>query len=131
MTGLQSTDRQMAPAVQETLENLDLSPEDIAASRLAMQYARAIDRAQAIAADAAKIDLSSADETTVVKVEALRKRVGGHAAVAEIGPKLHTLLNELGATPKARAALSKLDPAMGDQSGSGSGRGALHKLRGA
>ena len=70
---LRSTDGLVMPAVASTLLNLDLGPADLAASRLALVYARAIDDAQ------------------------------DPKVLAELGPKLLAALVELGATPKARA----------------------------
>jgi hypothetical protein len=77
---LRSVDNLIAPAVTETVDALDLAPEDAAAVRLAKQYAAAIDDAPM-------------DER--VKV------------LSDLGPRLLTALTELGATPKARAAAMK------------------------
>lgn len=69
-------DTLLAPAVADTIRQLDLADEDAAAVRLARRYAAAIDD-------------------------------GGPATLNELGPKLLTVLESLGATPKARAAITK------------------------
>src|SRR5690606_34551160 len=65
-------DRKLTPAIEETLASLELRPEDAGIARLALQYARTIDRAEAIAAQAAKLPF---DPDTAEAVEQLRKRV--------------------------------------------------------
>lgn len=78
MGRLRSVDGMLAPAVAEMLTQLDLAAEDVAAARLARQYAAAID---------------AAGEPG----EALDK----------LGPKLLACLEALGATPRSRAAIKK------------------------
>ena len=73
----------LAPAVAETIAALGLKPEDAAAVKLAQRYAAAID----------------ADDE------------GG--ALDRLGPKLHAVLESLGATPAARAKLKGGRPADG------------------
>lgn len=87
--------------VAETLEKLELQPEDAGLRTLALHYARVIDRAEAIAAQARKIpfDPDSADE-----VKRLAARVSAQVTASDIGPKLLAVLDALGATPKARSA---------------------------
>jgi len=97
-------DRKMAPAVEETLASLELRPEDAGLARLAMSYARTIDRAEAIAAQAAKLPF---DPDTAEAVEQLRKRVSAQVTMADLGPKLLAALDALGATPKARKDAGK------------------------
>lgn len=105
-----STERKLVPAVEETLSNLVLDPGDAALSRLAMQYARTIDQAAAIAAQAARIPF---DPDSAEAVEQLRKRVSAQVTMSDLGPKLLAALDALGATPKARASSSKPQAAGG------------------
>lgn len=74
------------PAVCETVDALDLDPggRDAAAVKLAKQYARTIDEA-----DPGKAYAS---------------------AIRWIGPELQRVLEALGATPAARAALTRTTP---------------------
>lgn len=90
----------MLPAVEATLAELSLAPEDAALARLAEGYARTIDQAAAIAAAAQRIPY---DEDTAEQVKKLAARVGAHVTMADLGPKLLAALDALGATPKARA----------------------------
>jgi hypothetical protein len=75
---LRSADQLLAHAVGETLEALNLEPEDVAAARLARKYAEALD-----------------------EVEDPAKYVG------IIGPSLLKVLESLGATPRARAEIGR------------------------
>lgn len=112
-------DRKLLTAVDETLANLDLSPQDAALAQLARRYAATIDRAEAISAQAAKIPF---DPDSAEAVEQLRKKVSAQVTMADLGPKLLAALDALGATPKARAAAGKPPPA-----GTGSKLTALRK----
>lgn len=94
----------MTAKVAETLDNLELAPEDAAVAALALKYAETIDRAVAIAAAAAKIPY---DPDVAEQVEKLKQRVGAHATMADLGPKLLAALDALSATPKARSAVMK------------------------
>ena len=71
------------PAVCETIAALGLDSTDAAAAKLARQYARTI------------------DEQPPGKLYA--------AALRWLGPELHKILESLGATPAARAALKRGD----------------------
>jgi hypothetical protein len=84
----------LAPAVAETIAALELKPEDAAAVKLAERYAAAIDND------------------------------GEGDALDRLGPKLHAVLESLGATPAARAKLKGGRPADGKPS-------RLQQLRGA
>ena len=75
---VRDADELLAPAVAETLAALDLGPEHAAARKLAERYADVIDKARDPAWSA-----------------------------RWIGPLLLQALTELGATPAARAALTK------------------------
>lgn len=78
---IQPADRLLAPALEQTLAALALKPEDAAAAQLARRLA-------------ATIDAAPAGEE--------RGKTLWHLA-----PQLLTTLKELGATPAARAALTK------------------------
>lgn len=82
---LRDTDQLLYPAVCETMAVLDLDPDgkDAAAVKLAKLYARAIDEAS----------------------DAKRPSELWH-----LGDQLHKILESLGATPAARAALGKSAP---------------------
>lgn len=99
----------MAEQVTETLESLDIAAEDQAIAALALEYAKTLDRADVIAAAAAKVMRSLAwdDMEGHDQIKAIMKRVSAHAAVSDIGPKLLACLDALMATPKSRAALQK------------------------
>jgi hypothetical protein len=75
---LRSVDDMLGPAIAETLAALDLGPEHAAAAMLAVRYAKCIDRAENV----------------------------GYA-VRWLGPLLADVLAELGATPLARARMTK------------------------
>lgn len=80
MTALRDASELLWPAVQETLASLDLQPEDAAAAKLARRYARVI------------------DQTPDTKQPSIMRW---------LGPELQRILESLGATPAARAALTK------------------------
>lgn len=71
------------PAVQETIAELGLLGSDAAAVKLAQRYARAIDSA-----------LESGPRAYT-------------SALRWLGPELHRMLESLGGTPAARAAMTK------------------------
>lgn len=125
--GLQSADRLLAPAVTASLAALDLADEDQAAAKLAESYARALDSAAGMESQARKVlrDAAGTDEDLMARVEALATALSARKCLAEIGPKLTAVLVELGATPRARAGLSK-GPAV-----SVPGASALDRLRAA
>ena len=102
----------MTAAVLDTLGKLALAPEDAALAKLAEEYGRTIDRAAAIAAQAAALPK---DPDIVEELEKIRKRVSAQATMGDLGPRLLAALVELGATPKARAAVHK-PPAGGRKS---------------
>ena len=94
----------LAAKVAETLGALTLQPEDSALAAVAMEYARTIDRAAAIAARAAKLP---PDPDIAEELANLRKRVSAQVTMSDLGPKLVAALDALTATPKARAAQGK------------------------
>lgn len=75
---LRGADRLLVPQVQAAISALTLTPADVAACELAVQYAR-------------QVDETPEDYRAVT--------------LRDLGPKLLTCLTELGATPKARAAI--------------------------
>jgi len=94
--------------VRETLEELKLQPEDVAAAELAVQYAATMDRAAELADAAAEIPY---DPDTAVMVSRLKARVDAHQVMVDLGPKLLSALESLGATPRARMVAGKPAPA--------------------
>ena len=80
MAALRDVSELLWPAVQGTIASLDLKPEDAAAAKLAQRYARVIDQAP------------DAKQASVLRW---------------LGPELQKALESLGATPAARAALTK------------------------
>lgn len=100
----------MAGKVGETLEKLQLQPEDAAVSALAVEYAETIDNAAELAKAAEAVPY---DPDTAAMVARLKTRVDAHVVMSELGPKLLAALTALGATPAARAAAGKPAPAGG------------------
>lgn len=98
----------MVGKVRETLDNLQIQPEDAGIAALAVEYADTIDRAADLAEAAANIPY---DPDTAQMVARLKQRVEAHVVMAELGPKLLAALDALGATPKARAMAGKPPPA--------------------
>lgn len=94
----------IAPSVTETVAALALADEDAGAVKLAERYAAAIDDAADIAAALAAVPY---DEDLYKRVAALEQRVRAQAVLAELGPKLLSALEALGATPRARTAALK------------------------
>jgi hypothetical protein len=100
----------VAQSVAETLEKLDLQPEDVAIAQLSREYAATIDNAATLAKAAADLPY---DPDTAVMVARLKTRVEAHVVVVEVGPKLLAALDALGATPKSRQLAGKPAPAGG------------------
>lgn len=92
---IRGADNLIAPAVTNAIQTLPLEPEDEAAVTLARQYATAIDESDDPA-----------------------------ATLNDLGPKLLATLEQLGATPKARALITK-------GAGASGGQGKLAALRAA
>lgn len=86
MTTLRDADKLLWPAVDATLRELGLKPEDGAATRIAARYAQIIDQ---------------------IPDHAPRGSQDQAWAARWLFPLLLDCLAELGATPAARAALSK------------------------
>ena len=100
----------MAAKVRETVDKLELQPEDAAVAALAVEYGETIDRAAELADAAGALPY---DPDTAAMVARLKARVEAHAVMAELGPKLLAALDAIQATPKARAAAGKPAPAGG------------------
>lgn len=103
-------------SVDRTVAALDTSDADAAVVHLAQLLAREIDQAATVARAAAKAlrDVAQdGDEALVEQVTALRAKLGEREALDRIGARLATLLVELQATPKARAAKGPGVPATG------------------
>lgn len=102
----------MAGAVAQTLEELDLPPADAAVSRLMLAYAHQIDQARWVSAAADRV-LEAAVEQEPDNVDlhdavrALRSKLSERTATSDLGAKLLTALESVGATAKARAAIDK------------------------
>lgn len=91
MTALRDASELLWPAVQETIASLDLKPEDSAARKLAQRYAQVIDQ---------------------MPDKSPRGGVPDQAwALRWIGPLLLDALEQLGATPAARARVKGGKPA--------------------
>lgn len=113
----------MLPEVERTVLAVDAAGEDLLAAslELARLYAHQLDQAAAIRAQADKALAKaeqSGDESLIELVSSLKAKVSEQGTVERIGAKLHALLSELQATPKARVAKPADRPA-----------GALSKLR--
>lgn len=129
---LTSADRLLAPAVAETLTALHLGVTDQAAAKLAERYAVELDQAAAIAAHAdrvLKLAGEADDPDLLEQVTALRNRLTARSCVADLGPKLLAVLDEVGGTPLGRARIAKLAPA--GKAGPVPGSAALTKIVGA
>ena len=126
MAEIGSVDRQLTPAVLATVGALDLTDADQAAAKLAEIYARAVDAARQAESWADSV-LRKVDQESDLyeEVQALRAKLGAKVALSDLGPKLAAVLAELGATPKARAAMAKGRPPVAP-TGAGS---ALARLR--
>jgi len=112
----------LLPQVQRTLAELeqdDDEAKDAGLRRLAEVYAAAIDEALDVAIDARKLVAEAEDEGSDFEIakrllNALVKYSDANAVLEQLGPKLQSALEALGASPKARAAMT----------GKGGGNGA-------
>lgn len=108
---LQPAERLLEPAVEATLSALELKDEDLALSRLAVRYARELDQAAAVAAQADRVLRAVSDDPELSElVSALKGKLSARSAVEQIGPKLQNALDALGATPKSRGNIMKEEP---------------------
>jgi len=102
---LRSADQLLAPAVEQTLAALQPDTVDAAAVRLAQRYARDIDEASLITASLEPVlrELMALDPKLHDRLLPLAVRIERTAVLASLGPKLLAALEQLGATPAARA----------------------------
>ena len=103
----------LLPQVQRTLAELEQDDEakDAGLRRLAEVYAAAIDEALDVAIDARKLVTQAEDEDNPFEIakrllNALVKYSDANSALEQLGPKLQAALEALGASPKARAAMT-------------------------
>lgn len=121
-----SAERTALAAVSATLAELDLDPRDQGAARLAELYARRLDIAGAVAAQADRALREArlgGDPTLIEQVEALKTRLSEQTALATLGARLEATLAALGATPASRAKAGTATPAV-------PGGGKLRAFRG-
>jgi hypothetical protein len=112
---MRDVEKLLAPSVAATINALDLEDTDRAAAKLSETYAAAIDAAQAAETWADSV-LRKVDKDTDLydEVRALKLKLSARAALSDYGPKLLAVMVELGATPKAQAAIGKTKPATAD-----------------
>lgn len=104
----------LLPSVQQTLSTLDSkdAKKDAGLRRLTEVYAAAIDEALDMALSAQKLVEEHDDPTNPFEVakrllNALVKFSESTAVLEQLGPKLQTALEALGASPKARATMTR------------------------
>lgn len=103
---LRPADDLIAPAVAETIGNLTISPEDAGAVKLAERYAAAIDEATHLSAAASELlDAAAGDDQLLKRVAKLAAQVEAKTVLRELGPQLQSVLESLGATPRARVQM--------------------------
>lgn len=124
---LRPADDLLAPAVATTIAQLSPDDVDAGAVRLAKRYAALIDAAHEAVLDAEKAweELDPDDITGRQYLSRLVKKVEAQSVLAELGPKLLTALEALGATPAGRSKIRK----GGAKDGSGSGLSRLREAR--
>lgn len=104
----------LLPSVRRTLDEVAKdSPTkelDEGLRKLAEHYAEMIDEARTVALDArhliAEAEKDDGPEIAKRMLNALVKYSEGVSTLAELGPKLQAALESLGASPKARAAMT-------------------------
>lgn len=106
----------MSDAVARTVDAVSPEDEDLLAGSIALAqlYARHIDQAAAIRAQADKTlrrAEQEGNETLIELVDSLRAKVSEVGVAVAIGKQLHALLAELQATPKTRKAAPPAEPA--------------------
>jgi len=115
---MMSVSQSVRAAVDTTLAAIEPPDKDAAAAKLAQKYADALDEAKAIERAADKVlervirggvdgvsdDLGEVERADLLdEVKALRNKLVARAALVAIGQRLEAVLNDLGATPSARA----------------------------
>lgn len=104
---LRPADRLLTPAVAETIKALDTADVDAGAVRLAVRYAHDLDEAAVISASLTKAlrELEELSPTLHDKFLTLAVRIEETTVLGNLGPKLLAALEQLAATPAARAKL--------------------------
>jgi hypothetical protein len=104
-------------AVHAVIAQLTLTPQDAPLVALAQRYAKEIELAVELAAEAERLSVRAAEEGDFFlsrDVATLRAKVERGEVVAKIGPLLNRALSDLLATPAARGKSGKSDgPAAG------------------
>jgi hypothetical protein len=102
-------------ALTESFGTLDTAPDrDGAARELALIFARQIDKAAAIRAQAdkaLKLAEQNGDDALTEMVRSLKAKVSEQGTIATIGARLQASIDSLLMSPKARAAVTKGAPA--------------------
>lgn len=105
---MEATVGRMTTAVEETLGELDLGVEHRAAAELARVYADQLDSAEAAEHAADRVLRLAEQEATEPEVfellQTLRSKLAARTTIANIGPRLESLLGKLLATPKDAGA---------------------------
>lgn len=120
--------RAIGAALEKALRGVQTRPEDAAAVELARRYAADLDEAAVVAATLAKTlrELLSVSPDLHDRLLTLAVRIEDTAVLASLGPKLLAALEQLGMTPRARAAVAGRG---GDPRDGSPRRAALNKLR--
>ena len=127
-------DHKLLPSVRQTLSELKSEPEDTGMRKLAEQYASAIDDAQAIAVDArALVEQTKRGEIELPRrmLNALEKYSDATNVLGELGPKLQSALESLGASPRSRAAITGKGVQKNDQPSKSAGAAEDRRARAA
>lgn len=121
----------MITAVEATLDALDLDDAHGAAAELAKVYAGQLDSAEAAEAAADRVlrraELEAAEPEVFEMLQTLRSKLAARTTIANIGPRLESLLGRLLATPKDAGAGSK--PAAPAPANHPAPTGSLARLR--
>ena len=123
-------ENKILPSVRESLKALEGDPAhkfstDKAMRKLAEVYARQIDDATELALDARELVRQAVnDELDGVEIakrtlNALVKFSEGRVVLSDLGPRLQSVLETLGASPKARAAMTGSRGGGRDDAGAG------------
>jgi hypothetical protein len=95
----------LVESLDHSLANVKVSAIDQAAVTLAYEYARQLDRAQALAAEFDELDTSEVPQHATRlwrRIERLEAKVAVTESLAQLGPKFKDVLIQLGMTPAAR-----------------------------
>jgi hypothetical protein len=105
-------------AIEDALPSVPTTPRDLATAALARRIADDIDQAELVHVEAQSIidDLAAdgVDAATIRRLTRVMARIERTAVLASLGPRLLSVLIELGMTPASRAALVKGRPAGDD-----------------